>query len=123
MGRRADVVEAIDDGPVIATPWKRPPQMELAERAGPRIRVAADQVDVVALEIGRREHRGTYRRPVEVGHVATEPRQHASGVRLGEIRGPDAKGRNDDLVRRVAPHVAGQLLELDPEQRLAARAP
>src|SRR5262249_59068045 len=103
MGRRADVVEPIDDGPVIAAAGKGAPEMKLAERTGPRIRIAADEVDVVALEIGRREHRGAYRRPVEVGHVATEPRQHALGVRLGEIGSPGAKGRNDDLDTRVAP--------------------
>src|SRR5262249_51857488 len=122
MGRRTDVIEAADDGPVIAAPGKRPPQMKLAERAGPRIRVAADEVDVVALEIGWRQHRGPYRRSVEVDHVATEPSQHALGIRLGEIRGPGAKRRSGDLVRRVATHEAGQLLQLNPEQRLPRRA-
>src|SRR5262249_61049138 len=77
MRRRADVVEATDDSSVIAAPRERPPQMKLAERASPRIGIATDEVDVVALEIGWREHRGLYRRSFEVCHVATEPRQDA----------------------------------------------
>src|SRR5262249_36971351 len=51
MRRRADVVEAIDDGPVIAAPWKRPPQKELAERAGPRGAIAL-VVFIVGLRYG-----------------------------------------------------------------------
>src|SRR5215470_20390477 len=101
MRRRADVVEATDDSSVIAAARERPPQMKLAERASARIGIAADEVDVVAFEIGWREHRGLYRRSVEVGHVATEPREDAFGIRLGELRGPGARRRNGDLVRRV----------------------
>src|SRR5262249_14152029 len=90
MRRRADVVEARDDSPVLAGHGERPPQMNLAECASARIGIAADEVDVVALEIGWREHRGLRRRSFEVHYVATEPPQHAPGVGLGEIRGPVA---------------------------------
>src|SRR5262245_63501865 len=46
-----------------------------SDLAGPRIRIAADEVDVVTLEIGRRKHRGLYRRSVEVDHVPTQDRK------------------------------------------------
>src|SRR5262245_58480070 len=100
VGRRADVVKAADDGLVVAAARKRPPEMKLAERAGTRIGIAADQVYVVALEIRWREHGGLHRCPFEVDDVATEPRQYAPGICGGELRCPGAIRRHGDLIRR-----------------------
>src|SRR5262249_9567621 len=115
MGGRTDVIEAADEGPVIAAPWEWSPQMKLAERAGSRIGIAADEVDVVPLEVGRRQHCRPHRRSLEVEDVATEPPQHPPGVCLCQLGGPRTRRRHADLVRPVALHDTRQLLELNPE--------
>jgi hypothetical protein len=99
--------------------------VRVTERRGCRFRSVTaqgvDQVDVVALEIGRREHGGPYRRSVEVDHVTTEPRQHALGIRLGEIRGPRAERRSDDLSRCVGEFVDVEDLDADRLRALIQR--
>ena len=73
------------------------------------------QVHVRRLQVGRRERDPLAQRGLEVRHVPRDPRLDPVGVALAQLLGPGAVARVE-LAGRVALHVPGQLLELDPEQ-------
>lgn len=122
MRRGADVVEIADRGRVVAAVGERPEQEELVDRAGAAVRLAADEVDVERLEVGRRVGAARENRLGEAVDVAGENRLDPVGVRLAQRFGPAAVGGDVDLAGGVALHLARRLGELHPQDRRALRA-
>src|SRR5438128_6354324 len=109
MRRRTDVPDALHGRPV----WSTPEEV-LVERQRPAVRVAADEVDVDAPEIGRRDRDAVDDRALEVRDVSRHARLDAVGVPFAQLGRPDAVPRVE-LAGGVALHLPGKLLELHPE--------
>src|SRR5262249_60488600 len=118
MGAGPDVVNAPDRRAVARKRRARPPEQVLVERAGAGVDVAADEVHVGALDVGRREDDALQESGLEIGYVARDSGLDAAGVSLLELVRPGAVARVD-LARGVACGPTGQLLKLDPEDALA----
>src|SRR5439155_20164720 len=97
---------------------RRPPEQVLVERARAGVDVPADQVHVRLLDVGRRKYDAAEERRLEIRDVAGDPCLDAVGVALAELLRPGAVA-DVELTRRVALRTRGQLLKLDPEDRLA----
>ena len=122
MRRGADVVQPLDGRRVAGLLGERAPEEVLVERERARVRIAAREVDVRRLEVGRREHDALEDRRLEVRRVAREPLDDAVRVALAQRLRPRAVARVEHA-GGVALHVPGQLLELDPDDPLAVGGP
>src|SRR5581483_7688847 len=113
--RGADVPHARHVGAV-----RSPPQEALVELERAAVRVAADEVDVRRLQVGRGEADALQDRALEVRYVPRDPGLDPVGVALAELLRPGAVA-HVELAGRVALHVPGKLLQLDPEEALPCR--
>src|SRR5436190_12644004 len=112
---RADLEEAAHRCAVPGLPRERPPQEVLVERERSGVRVALLEVDVRNLEVRGREHDALAQRRLQIGDVVCNSLLDAIRIAFSQRFGPGAVA-DVELTGRVAFHVPGQLLELDPEQ-------
>ena len=123
MGRGADVIDVRNVGAVIDACLERPPEEELVERAEAAVRIAADEIDVHSLEVGRRIGAA---RELDLGPVLDmlgEPPLDAVGVGFAQRLGPACRpqGRGSRPRRRLSPSAAPRASAAKGSPRPAAR--
>ena len=119
MRAGADVPEPVDRRGVTGRRGQRAPEQVLVERARARVDVAADEVAVERFDVGGREDDALQGGRLEVLDRLAEPGDDPVGVRLAQLLRPGAV-TDVDLAGGIALETAGgQLLELDPDDRLA----
>src|SRR5271167_3510033 len=123
MRRGADVVERGHMGAVVDRRGERAPDEELIETAIPTIRIAADEIDVQALEIGGGIDLARDRQARKILDVPRKQSLDAVGEGLADGLGPASVRRRRNLAGRVALDEARRLRQLQPEDRLAFGRP
>jgi hypothetical protein len=114
----ADLPELAERRRVAGQPAGRPPEQILVERTGAGVDVASDEVAVERLEVAGRERDALQRRPLEVCDLRSEARDDAVGIGLAQSLRPRPVF-HVDLAQGVAGRPARELLQLDPDHRLA----
>src|SRR5262245_3328871 len=100
---------------------ERPPEKELVKAAEAAIGVAADQIDIHGLEIGRRIDAPRDHALAQPVDVLGQNGFNAIGETLAHRIGPATVVRNRDLARGIALEHARRVRQLQPEDRLASR--
>ena len=116
----ADLPEPLERRAVAGQLPGRAPQQVLVERARAGVDVSADEVAIEPLEVGGREHDALERGAAEVRDLTAEPLDDAIRVGLAQPLAPRPVA-DVDLAEGIAERPPRQLLQLDPDHRLALR--
>src|SRR5271154_3403621 len=123
MRRGADVMEPRHMGAVTDRGRKWAPDEKLIEPATPAIRIAADEIDVQALEIGGGIDFAGDHQARKILDVPREQSLDTVGEGLADGLGPASVRRRWNLAGGVALDEARRLRQLQPEDRLAFGRP
>src|ERR671935_1992394 len=115
---RTDVEEVADRGAVARLCGKRPPEEVLVDRERSAVRVAALEVAIGGLEVGRREDDAFEDRAFQVRCPLRETCLDPVRVALPQLLRPGAV-LGVELAGAVAFYVPRELLELEPEDETA----